>query len=429
MPGKGGRGKIGASKETNIYWQKAKNMKYQEQITEWVNMYLKHIREISIEKHVTEEEGYKFQSVQHFQSHFDIEAADIAGNLESSILNNNLVVGAQFFPLKMLIIFAQTFPEDTRNILRALFDESGDIVARINEAKKAFEVLNEKRNKQMTKPSANTYIGLRFLSLLLGYRFPEKYNALKPAEWKVFVRFLDPDFFIPQRTPPGEQYKIYSEYIESLREYLKARTDIAEIKNKLVESLAFRDEEYRWITQDVIFVTSRVLANARAGEVVAPEYKKRGKEAENIISKTDEDELSDNGTGFMPLEEYLEEYVVKNWSNINFGENLALYHDEDGNPGQQYTTDVGIIDILAKDKNDDFVVIELKRAESGYKVVGQVLNYMGWVQANLAQKNQKVRGMIIVGKADKTLQHALMPVSDKIALKEYRISMKLIESE
>ena len=74
-------------------------------------------------------------------------------------------------------------------------------------------------------------------------------------------------------------------------------------------------------------------------------------------------------------------------------------------------------------------MIELKRAESGYKVVGQVLNYMGWVQSNLAQKNQKVRGMIIVGKADRTLRHALMPVSDKISLKEYRVSMTLVEAE
>jgi restriction system protein len=203
---------------------------------------------------------------------------------------------------------------------------------------------------------------------------------------------------------------------------------VGEIKNKLVEGIAFRDEEYHWITQDVIYVTSRVLASARAGEVVVPKHKRQ--EEEGVISKADDSVFSDvEDTGFMPLEEHLEEYVMKNWNNISFGETLTIYHDEDGTPGQQYTTDVGIIDILAKDKNDDFVVIELKRAESGYKVVGQVLNYMGWVQGNLAQKDQKVRGMIIVGRADKTLQHALLPVSDKISLKEYRVSIKLVESE
>ena len=401
-------------------------MKGQEKISEWVSMYLKHVREVSIEKHVNEEEGYKFKSVQNFQSHFDIEAVDLAGNLDVSILKNNLVIGAQYWPRKMLLLYAEAYPEETRSAIRNLFDESKDVYSRLTEAEKAFDRLNEARSKEFNEP-INSYIRLRFLSLLLGYRYPEKYDALKPAEWKVFVRFFNPEFSMPKRTSPGDQYKMYLEYIEPLRQYLKTRNDIGEIKNKLTEGLAFRDEECHWITQDVIYVTSKVLASARAGEVSVSEYVKE--EREDILSKEEDIVLDENNTGFMPLEEYLEEYVVKNWDNINFGETLTLYRDEDGTPGQQYTTDVGIIDILAKDNKNNFVVIELKRAESGYKVVGQVLNYMGWVQGNLAQKDQKVRGMIIVGRADKTLQHALMPVSDKISLKEYRVSMKLVEPE
>ncbi len=62
-------------------------------------------------------------------------------------------------------------------------------------------------------------------------------------------------------------------------------------------------------------------------------------------------------------------------------------------------------------------------------IEGQVLNYMGWVQENLAKKGQKVRGLIIVGKAEKPLKMALKPVSDKIKLKEYRMKIKLVESK
>ena len=206
------------------------------------------------------------------------------------------------------------------------------------------------------------------------------------------------------------------------------REEIGEIKKKLIEGLAFQDEEYRWITQDVIYVTARIFAATRVDEVVVTEHKAPtvGRvEADGEITQS----ATDEATGFMPLEEYLEEYVVKNWDNIDFGEPLTLFHDEDGTPGQQYTTDVGIIDILAKDDHDNFVVIELKRAEAGYKVVGQVLNYMGWVKEKLAQKDQSVRGLIIVGKADNTLRSALIPVSDKIALKEYRVKMRLVAPE
>jgi hypothetical protein len=48
-----------------------------------------------------------------------------------------------------------------------------------------------------------------------------------------------------------------------------------------------------------------------------------------------------------PLEEYLENLIVKNWAHIDFCKDLVFFTDEDGTPGQQYATDVGIIDLLA----------------------------------------------------------------------------------
>ena len=120
---------------------------------------------------------------------------------------------------------------------------------------------------------------------------------------------------------------------------------------------------------------------------------------------------------------------MKNWDIVDFGEKLTLYREDDGTPGQQYVTDVGIIDILAKDTKGNFVIIELKRAETKYHVIGQILNYITWVEENLALKNEKVRGIIVVGKADKTLKSALKQVGDKVALKEYRIKMTFIDPQ
>jgi hypothetical protein len=390
---------------------------------EWLQIFLRHVRETSLEVHVREDEGYKFQAVEQFQKHFDINATDIAGNLDEAIANNNLVAGAMYFPKKMLIIYAQLFPEDTRQVLADLFNESMDVGERITTAQKAFSRLEERRSKQLKQPPANTFIGLRFLSLLLGYKYPDKHNPLKPAEWKVYARFVNPKFTMSHHTSPGDQYKIYCEYIEPLRKYLQTRNEITEIKDKLTEGLIFKDNEYRWVTQDVIFVTAHVYASQRASDFAVSATAKR-----EIESEAEQPEAVDDfGTGFMPLEQHLEEYVVKNWDNIDFGEQLTMYFDDDGTTGQQYTTDVGVIDILAQDKNKNYVVIELKRAESGYKVVGQILNYMGWVQDKLANGDQKVRGIIIVGRADKALKSAVRPVEDKISLKEYSIKMQLEE--
>jgi len=126
------------------------------------------------------------------------------------------------------------------------------------------------------------------------------------------------------------------------------------------------------------------------------------------------------------LEKYLEEFIIDNWSGIDFGEKLTLYVDSDGNTGQQYyTNEVGYLDILAVDSEGNFVVIELKKGRKNDEVVGQILRYMGWVRNNLAKPSQTVRGLIIVGERDAKLDYALGEMSDKIKAMVYQVSFRL----
>jgi len=85
--------------------------------------------------------------------------------------------------------------------------------------------------------------------------------------------------------------------------------------------------------------------------------------------------------------------------------------------GKQYPTSVGYIDILYKDKNENFVVIEVKRGTGSYNVVGQIQKYMAWVNENLA-KDKQVRGIIVVKECDKGLEYAIegskFPIEIKI---------------
>ncbi len=395
----------------------------QEKIQEWVRIYLKHIQEVSLEHHVEKEEGYKFLSINTFLQHFNLADPDLVGMLGRAIFPNNLVVGAMYWPRKMLLIYAEEYPNETREALQYLYDESLNLYDRITRTAESFKMINDKRNTKLGT-AANSYIGLRFISLLLGFRYPDKCNALKPVEWKSFARFIDPGFTIPNHTTAGEQYKLYEPYIEALRLHIKDREDMRIIKEALTRGLSFDDSESRWMTQDVIYVTSRVLGEEKSNQrqVVVPTPQN-----DEVVSDVTTDE--EDGTGFMPLEKYLEEYIMKNWDIVDFGEKLTIYRDEDGTPGQQYVTDVGIIDILARDAQENFVVIELKRAESNYHTVGQVLNYMTWVEENLVVGNEKVRGMIVVGKADNTLKSALRQVADKVILKEYKIKLILNNSK
>lgn len=121
-----------------------------------------------------------------------------------------------------------------------------------------------------------------------------------------------------------------------------------------------------------------------------------------------------------PMEKQLEDFIVTNFNKINFGAKLELYQDEKRS-GRQYQTPIGIIDLLAVDKEKkEFVIIELKKGGGSDVVVGQILRYMGWVKENLA-KDHNVRGIIIVKEKDETLEYALklMPT---VSLFTYNVS-------
>ncbi|MBU0527944.1 EVE domain-containing protein [Candidatus Micrarchaeota archaeon] len=142
-----------------------------------------------------------------------------------------------------------------------------------------------------------------------------------------------------------------------------------------------------------------------------------------ISQKGQEEGIEDKG--LFVLEKYLQDFIVSNWDNIDFGQKLRIYQDDDGNPGPQYTTDVGYIDILAIDEKNNFVVIELKKGRESDKVVGQLLRYIGWVKKNLATKDQGVQGIIICKDLDEKLEYAVSAVSN-ISIKRYSMSFKLL---
>ena len=128
------------------------------------------------------------------------------------------------------------------------------------------------------------------------------------------------------------------------------------------------------------------------------------------------------------LEKHLEDFLVRNWSQTLLGQHYDIF-EEDGETGQQFMTDTGPMDLLAvsKDKKE-LLVVELKRGRASDAVVGQIQRYMGYVQAELCEPHQTVRGVIIALDDDLRLQRALS-VAPNIDFYRYQIHFELLSSK
>jgi hypothetical protein len=117
------------------------------------------------------------------------------------------------------------------------------------------------------------------------------------------------------------------------------------------------------------------------------------------------------------FEKDLEEHIVKNLNQIEPG--LSLYK-KGRKSGRQYKIEFGIIDLLTKDKNGNFVVIELKVGKATYGVIGQILSYIGWVRQNLSN-NKEVRGIIIADDFHEKVKFAAQEIPN-LLIKQYEVS-------
>jgi hypothetical protein len=148
-----------------------------------------------------------------------------------------------------------------------------------------------------------------------------------------------------------------------------------------------------------------------------------------IYSKPKEDEITkgelknsdeENGNEFA-YEKDLQNFLSKNLSLIESG--LMLYMEEDIT-GIEFPVGNRFIDILATDKDNNYVVIELKVSRGYDRVVGQILRYMAWIRKNHAEENQKVRGIIIAREISDDLLLACSETKN-VELYEYSLSVSL----
>lgn len=187
----------------------------------------------------------------------------------------------------------------------------------------------------------------------------------------------------------------------------------------------------RWLSRNISKEElSESLKNSAGSIGTVSNITKYGVEIEKLIAGVDAqviistDETVEDPSIFA-LEKHLEDFLVQNWHHTDLGKDYDIYEEEGELVGQQYPSDTGPIDILAisKDKKE-ILVVELKKGRASDVVVGQIQRYMGYVKDELAESNQKVKGVIVAFEDDVKIHRALS-VAQNIDFYTYKISFKL----
>lgn len=119
------------------------------------------------------------------------------------------------------------------------------------------------------------------------------------------------------------------------------------------------------------------------------------------------------------LEADLRDFLAANLGVLEPG--MRLY-ERDGRKGVEFAIDAGFIDILAVDREDKLVVIELKLSRGRNRAVGQLLYYMGWIDKHLG--GGPCRGFIVASEITDELRLAVARVPG-VSLARYRVTMSV----
>lgn len=103
---------------------------------------------------------------------------------------------------------------------------------------------------------------------------------------------------------------------------------------------------------------------------------------------------------------------------------LRLYREDGGKTlGAGYISEVGTIDLLARDDSGGFVVVVVADRDQGKEIVSEMLQRVGWVRKHLAHQHQEVRGIVLMGQVPDEIGYAATAVADTISFKMYRMAI------
>ena len=205
---------------------------------------------------VNQEEIYKWKAVKCYQDNWNIEAENFYEMLMVSLSRTkNLLDSGQYFPLRMLVQYAEHRPNEVRQLFRNLYNEEEDLFERIQNFQTNINVINDELFK-----NKKSYQDPRAIIVYLVLRYPERYFFYKFEMFKQFSKKLE----LIYKSVKGHLENIghFNSQCELIRFELSLDQELLKLHKNRITSDCYYDENLNILTQDFIYAVARHLDQA-----------------------------------------------------------------------------------------------------------------------------------------------------------------------
>lgn len=228
---------------------------------------LKQYKENYFLKH-WKDEKYKWEAVQWFQDHWDIEAADFPQMLGESLAKTYNLLDSQYhFPRKMIVSFAEKAPKEVRSLFEQLFDENKELFERIT----IFQAGAKRLLSQYGNGAKNHYQDLNSISAYLWLRFPNVYYLYKYGIVRKVSRKIKSDYKFTKGLT-GSNIKNFLSIYDEINQVMKKDEELLSLVKPYLVFPYYPDPEWKTLTMDVGFYIANFYVEAEESHVEEAEY-------------------------------------------------------------------------------------------------------------------------------------------------------------
>ena len=200
-----------------------------------------------------------WQAVKYFQNHWDLDTSDLPAMLDNIINHMWWIFSTnKAYNRQVLVEMAKMDKDQTRSLFTDLFDEKQDLIKRIEEFDRKYNVLKSRLDPKWH----HEWQYSSTISALLALRYPNKYFFYKYENCKAVHSFFNLTTSLPVKKSRGidDGFKCYME----IKRHLGNQTEMINLVKNSLDSDCYLDPELNVLTSDFIdFIAQQIREDTK----------------------------------------------------------------------------------------------------------------------------------------------------------------------